>query len=485
MVPVNSGFSLNIAALGILPEPPASLLVLGQETSAMADALLAQGYLVTAAPLFTPQRYTQFPSATRHGVYHIDVEVTLPQAATDGFAAALVQDISPQIHPLALFDQLCRYMVQDGVVLLMGKETQETTPRVTRWLQYLVAIGARCGFTALEPNSNETSTHDGFFLRALRKTAVPRWQLRHLRPADYAEIAVLFQEVFGHAMSPELWAWKYANGRGNAVLASRDGVLVAHYGGMYREILLCGEPEWAYGGSDVMVHPKERGVMTRQGPFLLTAATTAELYGPVAFGFPTERAMLVAERMGLYTKAGKMAEMRWEPSTPHLRLHTRVRALTRSNAADQELVDGLWAAMANDLQDSVVGVRDWKFLEHRYFGHPHNKYEVMVVTSRWTGKALGVMVLRRLDGSCELLDVVAPLSNLGLVLDQARRMTARWSLPYLYCWITTNQAQHFEACGGKQEELNVYIPTSCWTDDPRVDMLVNKWWLMSGDTDFR
>ena len=195
--------------------------------------------------------------------------------------------------------------------------------------------------------------------------------------------------------------------------------------------------------------------------------------------------MLVAERMGLYTKAGKMAEMRWEPSTPHLRLHTRVRALTRSNAADQELVDGLWAAMANDLQDSVVGVRDWKFLEHRYFGHPHNKYEVMVVTSRWTGKALGVMVLRRLDGSCELLDVVAPLSNLGLVLDQARRMTARWSLPYLYCWITTNQAQHFEACGGKQEELNVYIPTSCWTDDPRVDMLVNKWWLMSGDTDFR
>ena len=485
MVTVNSGVSLSIAKIGFLPAPPASLLVLGQETGATVDALLAHGYSVTAAPLFKPQGYTQFPSATRQGVYQVDVEVTLPQAESAEFAAALVQDVSPQIHPLALFDQLCRYLEQGGVVLLMGQEPQETPPRVTRWLQYLVAIGARCGFTALELDADISSTSDGTFVRAFRKTTVPRWQLRHLRPGDYAEIAVLFQEVFGHAITPELWAWKYSNGRGNAVLASRDGVLVAHYGGMYREILLCGKPEWAYGGSDVMVHPNERGVMTRQGPFLLTAATTAELYGPVAFGFPTERAMLVAERMGLYTKAGQMTEMRWEPGEPRLRLHTRVRALTHGNAADQELVDGLWEAMATDLQDSVVGVRDWKFLEYRYFGHPHNQYEVMAVTSRWTGKALGVMVLRRLEGSCELLDVVAPLGNLGVVLDQARRMTARWSLPYLYCWITTNQAQHFVDCGGKQEALNVFIPTSCWTDDPRVDMLVDKWWLMSGDTDFR
>ena len=325
----------------------------------------------------------------------------------------------------------------------------------------------------------------GAFVRAFRKTAVPRWQLRHLRPSDYAEIAVLFQEVFGYPLSPEFWAWKYGNGRGNAVLASRDGVLVAHYGGMYREILLCGKPEWAYGGSDVMVHPQERGVMTRQGPFLLTAATTAELYGPVAFGFPTERAMLVAERMGLYIKAGRMAEVRWEPAAPGPRLRTRVRPLAQGSAADQALVNGVWAAMANDLKHSVVGVRDWKFLEHRYFGHPINRYEVLAVTSRLTGKALGVVVLRRLEGSCELLDVIAPIANLGLVLEQARRMTARWALPYLYCWITTNHAHHFVACGGKEEALNVFIPTSCWTDDSRVHMLIDKWWLTSGDTDFR
>lgn len=42
--------------------------------------------------------------------------------------------------------------------------------------------------------------------------------------------------------------------------------------------------------------------MTRKGPFLLTAATSAEIYGPLGFGFPNARAMLVAGKMGLYMR---------------------------------------------------------------------------------------------------------------------------------------------------------------------------------------
>ena len=477
------GLELSLALIEILPKAPARVLLIGQHLDSLVDALETKSYQIVQTSYSISHEFAQFPSETRQGIYQLDIDFSIRESSD--FDAVWVQGVSSQMHPLDLFEKLSHMLNAEGLVVLMGQHHQGTPPRVSRWLEYLVAIGARCGFTALELESDVASAGHGTFVKVFRKTAVPRWQLRHLRSGDYAEIAVLFQEVFGHAISPALWAWKYANGHGNAVLASRDGVLVAHYGGMYREILLCGKPDWAYGGSDVMVHPKERGVMTRQGPFLLTAATTAEIYGPVAFGFPTERAMLVAERMGLYTKAGQMAEIRWEPAAPRLRLHTRVRSLTQGNTADHELVDGLWMDMAKDLQDSVVGVRDWKFLEYRYFGHPHNQYEVMVVTSRWTGNALGVMVLRRLEGSCELLDVVAPLGNLRLVLDQARRLTARWSLPYLYCWITANQAQHFVACGGKKELLNVYIPTSCWTDDPRVDMLIDKWWLMSGDTDFR
>jgi hypothetical protein len=236
---------------------------------------------------------------------------------------------------------------------------------------------------------------------------------------------------------------------------------------------------------DVMVHPNERGVMTRQGPFLLTAATSAEIYGPLGFGFPNERAMQVAAKMGLYAEVGQMAEVRWAPASPGFRLRTRLQPVLRDSAVSQSLVAALWTAMANDLQHDVVGVRDWKFVEHRYFNHPHNQYEVLAVTSRLTGKPLGVMVLRRLEAMCELVDVIAPLANLPLLIDQARRLTGLWGLPYLYCWITKNHLSRFLATEGEEVALNVSIPTSCWTEDPRANVFKDRWWLMSGDTDFR
>ena len=474
---------LGIDLIGSLAPAPTRLLLLGEQTSVATAQLQDLGYTVRAFSPCSPRAMAQQAAATRQAPVKFDF--SSGQSAALCYGAALVFGLSPQVHPLALFDQLSRCIAQDGVVLLVGPEPQAQPPRVARWLDFVVAIGARCGFTAVELADDSLIGSPGLFARAFRKTVTPRWQLRHMRPGDYAEIAVLFQEVFGHPLSRELWEWKYASGHGDAVLASRDGVLIAHYGGMYREILLCGKPEWAYGGSDVMVHPNERGVMTRQGPFLLTAATTAEIYGPVAFGFPTERAMLVAEKMGLYTKAGQMAEVRWEPAVPGFRMRSRVRTLIRGRSADHELVDQLWRAMAKDLREGVVGVRDWAHLERRFLDHPHNQYELLVVTSRLTGSPLGVMVLRRLENTCELLDVIAPLANLALIVDQARRMASLWGLAYLYCWITANFAPLFVACAGKEEALNLHIPTSCWTDDPRVNMLKGRWWLTSGDTDFR
>ncbi len=473
----------NVVLQGILPGAPAPLLLVGQHLDAAAAAWSAQNYRVTVTPLCDPEVWAQHPCGTRQGV--LQAELWPQQAERASFAVAIVSDVSPHVHPLALFDQLTGWLAVDAVLVLTGSHTPDPVPRVRRWLDYVVAIGARCGFEPVPLEEAATNPADGSFVRVFRKMAQPRWQLRHVRAGDFAEIAELFQEVFGHPLTRGLWEWKYANGRGNAVAASRDGVMIAHYGGIYREIMLCGQPDWAYGGSDVMVHPKERGVMTRQGPFLLTAACTAEMYGPVAFGFPTERAMLVAERMGLYTKAGQMAEVRWEPAAPGLRLRTRVRPLDRTSGHDAAMVDRLWTGMAHDLHADVVGVRDWKYLEHRYCHHPHNSYELLCVTARLTGKPLGLLVMRRLEASCELLDVIGPLANLPLLVDQARRMTARWGLPSLYCWITTNHAARFVACGGAEVELNVHIPTSCWTDDPRVDQLKGRWWLMPGDTDFR
>lgn len=475
--------TLSAVLAGLLPPMPAHVLLVGDQTATYAAELEALGYQVTSHPFSPSQELAQLPSATRQAIFQVNLP--LPESAAASFLGALVLDFSPQIHPLALWDQLAHWLADNAVVVLVGQMPADKPPRMPHWLNYVVAIGARCGFIEQKLPDNVPAPSPSVFFRLFRKTAAPRWQVRHVRPSDFEEIATLFQEVFGHPLSRDLWNWKYADGHGNAVLAARNGALIAHYGGMYRDVMLCGEPDWVFQICDVMVHPKERGVMTRQGPFLLTAATSAEIYGPLGFGFPGDRHALLAEKIGVGTSMGQMTEIRWPPASPRFRLRTRVQTVERRNPASQALVEPLWAAMAHDLREGVVGVRDWAFLEHRYFSHPHNHYEVLVVTARLTGNPLGVMVLRRLEGSCELLDVIAPLAYLPLLIDQARRLTGLWGIPYLYCWITKNYAQRFLDCGGKEESLNICVPNSAWTNDPRAEVFKDKWWLMSGDTDFR
>jgi hypothetical protein len=474
---------LGDEVLNHLPAAPANLLLLRAQPIEPLAELEAIGYRVTCHSFGSDKVPDQSAAQTTRPVSQLNL--TLPDTADVTFSAALVMNFSPQIHPLALWDQLYDRLDEGAVVILVGRLPIDAPPRMPKWLEYAAAIGARCGFAEQPLMNGAYDIERSGFYRVFRKMTIARWQLRHVRTSDFEAIATLFLEVFAHPISKALWSWKYANGHGDGVVAARNGTLIAHYGGMYRDVMLCGKPDWVFQICDVMVHPKERGVMTRQGPFLLTAATSAEIYGPLGFGFPNARAMEVAAKMGLYAEVGQMSEVRWEPSLPRFRLRTRLQLLVSGRADSQAVVETVWAAMANDLVDAVVGVRDWAFVEYRYFSHPHNRYEVLAVTSRLTGKPLGVMVLRRLEAMCELVDVIAPLANLTLVIDQARRLTGLWGMRYLYCWITKNQVQRFLATDGQEVGLNVSIPTSCWTADPRADIFKDRWWLMSGDTDFR
>ncbi len=474
---------LSAFILNTLPATPAHVLLLGEQPVAPAAQLQNLGYRVTQCAYGATLQSAQIATPTREPMGQVNL--TFSEALTGAFDAALVLDLSPQIHPLALWDQLGKWLAQESVVVLVGHEPTDKPARMPQWLDYLSAIGARCGFVAQDTVEDDPPTEPRSFLRVYRKAPAPRWQLRHVRTGDFDAIATLFQEVFGHPISRELWAWKYANGHGNGVVAARQGSLVAHYGGMYRDILLFGEPEWAFQICDVMVHPKERGVMTRQGPFLLTAAIGAEIYGPLGFGFPHPRAMEVAQKMGLYAPVGRMVEVRWQAASAARRWSTRLRVLARENAGDHTLVDGVWRQMAADLVTEAVGLRDWAYLERRYLDHPHNHYELIAVLSRWTGRPLGVLVLRRLDDGVELLDVVAPLRVLPELIDQARRLATLWGKPTVFCWITANQVHHFMVQDGVQTDVQVAIPTSVWTQDARAHVFKDKWWLMSGDTDFR
>ena len=466
-----------------LPTAAKMLLVLGDLPPALHAVLLARSHQLTTLP-WREAEHQIHPSAGAQGELG---QVDLGGLPRQAFDAVLALDLAADIHPLALLEGLQAVLAPQGVVLIAG----ECTPG--SWTDYWPALVMRCGFEMVPqpdadvlPDEPGPGRLDTSFKHVLhRPVTPPRWLVGHASPDDFEDVATLFEGVFGHPLSRPLWEWKYGSGRGNAVLVRSEGQVVAHYGGIYRDILRSGTPDRVAQIGDVMVLSKERGVLTRNGPFFLMGSSWPEVYGPRGFGFPNSRAMRVAEKMGLYTQAGHMAQVRWQPSSPRARLGSRVRSLRRGHAGDAARVDALWADMANDLRSSVLGVRDSAYLERRFFSHPENQYEVLLVSARFTAKPLGVIVLRRVEDACELLDVIAPLANFVRVIDQARRLCGRWGLPSLYGWTSSTQLPVFLIGGGVEEPLNVQIPASSWTDDPQFELFVGKWWMTSGDTDFR
>jgi hypothetical protein len=424
--------------------------------------------------------------------------------AADGSAHAptypvvLLQDLMDQMSALSLFNR-CRLLVADGGdLLILGEATIEYQARGSEprpLLSYVIALAARCGFGLVESliESGDLSYQArlklpagrAYFALRFRKAQAPRWQIDEIGPGDMPAVAELFQQVFGQTMSPELWRWKYGEGRGLAIAARRGGRLAAHNAGITRQILLFGKPERGLQICDVMAASGERSLLTRRSPFFLTAASLAEIGSAghlIGFGFPNRRHMLLADHLGLYQEVSRIAEIHWAPLPARKRGWIRVRAVTQK---DRHLVDRIWARMARDLKDAVVGVRDWGYLDHRYLRHPHRRYEVLLARS-WLGlRVQGIIVLQQQGQSCELMDLIAPLRNIPALIGAARRIAGRLGISDIHCWVTQHNAGLFLRSGGDMLDPDVSVPTSIWVDGPPVDALKDRWWLMGGDTDFR
>ena len=463
--------------------PPQRLLLIDAGHHLDVGRYEVGGCQIIAVKCFEEHAFIQVPSSTRTAIHQATFAADL--SSSDTFSACIVLDFSPSVHPLDLFDKLFAAIDFGGVVLLAGTKLPAQSLRLESWLTHTSSIAQRCGFDLLDHSEFSCDSGVESFLLKYSKVKSPRWKLSHVQKEDFQAVADLFHDVFGHTLSRELWNWKYGDGLGNAIVARSDGEIVAHYGGMYRDVLRQGNPYWVFQACDVMVKASERGVLTRQGPFFLTAATTAEIYGPPAYGFPTARHTLVTTKFGLSCEVGKMLEFRWKAISARPRLLSKCRAVNLSDIQQHRRTDTLWNALAADLKDAVVGVRNWAYVEKRYVRHPHNQYEIFEIAGRFSNEPLGIIVLRRLEQSCELLDVIGPLCNFSLLIFHAQRLTAKWKLPYVYCWSTANFSTVFETNRASKAMLDLSVLTSCWTPDAHVEYYKDHWWLTSGDTDFR
>ncbi len=320
-----------------------------------------------------------------------------------------------------------------------------------------------------------------------------RWNITTVTENDKVAIRELFDEVFApETMSDALWEWKYGNGRGLGTVAWRDdGKMVAHYGGIMRNIRYFGEEKLAVQIADVMVLAKERGLLTRRGAFFLTAATFPEKYVGynaktwLGYGFPNERHMKIAEHLDLYARVGKMLELRWQSIAAKSHLLTRIRHLhIQDNKKNIKIINSLWNKMADSLQQVLVGVRDWSYVKHRYFLHPHKQYEIMLISRRFTNQALAVVVIHRENETCRIMDFIGDPKYLPETITQIRRIAGVWGMKTVIVWITDNFSNVFPQQDAEEHDLEIIIPHTIWSQAVPPAEIEGHWWLMSGDTDF-
>ena len=147
--------------------------------------------------------------------------------------------------------------------------------------------------------------------------------------------------------------------------------------------------------------------------------------------------------------------------------------------------DRLWREMAEALQDQVVGVRDGAYVQRRYLQHPNITYQLYLISSRLTGIPIGIIAIRVLDDAVELLDIIAPPQRIATLVHCLRRLTWTLDKPLVYAWITAQHANLLAGDTGEITPAGILIPHNCWTPGIPASELIDHWWLMGGDTDFR
>jgi hypothetical protein len=318
-----------------------------------------------------------------------------------------------------------------------------------------------------------------------------------LLDAEWAPaVRAMFHRVFGREMGAAEWEWKYGEGRGHgAGLAARDGTMMAFYGALSRRVLMLGQPVDACQICDVMIEAGARVSLARKGAIQQVTATFVEAEVgwarrfPMGFGFPTDRALGVAERLGLYRRVDELVQLRWPAqAAPALAVQEIDLAALREDSEPGRGIQALWSAMAASMTDSVLGVRDCAWLRYRYGLKPGYEYTCLLVSETVKDTTRGLVVLRRQDDHVEVLDVLALPEHMPLMIQAARAWAARdTSLGHVKAWITRSHAQLFTRSddGSEQDLLNIFIPANSYSAGVPPETLLNRWFLMAGDTDFR
>lgn len=525
----------------LLPPTPARILEYGFGSGALAADLGASGYEVTAlSPLAEECRARQNDAAA--GVRYLFGELASVQTDED-FDVLLLQQSAQYLDPLQLL-VIANACLKEGGQLLIADEflLDDSTrkPQSRPLLANFLRLAQRCGFSAERQRDLGRQVAPGLvdFAQLLEKHAatlcdrleISTAQLTQLRvqleemavqyrhallgytlldlrrgprlveQAEFGsidsfglhEVKPLFESSFETSFDEAVWNWKYAAGRGRAVCARQGGELVAHYGGAPRDILYFGETSKAIQICDVMVLPEYRSFVSRDTLFFKTAATFLEQQvGNCAehllgFGFPNQRVLRMARRLGLYDVTDSFIEIQYPVMVAGAHEEYEIVAFDLLAQESPALVDSLWTEMQKGLQGQIVGTRDWAYWHYRYCAHPawsRGIYECVALRSKVESRIAALFLLRQQDERRLLMDIVGDVEQFPAYIEVLRDYLATANTA-LVCRTTLAQAPKLNLHDAHWHELEIEIPCNIWTRGPSAEQLQGAWWLTAGDMDF-
>jgi hypothetical protein len=142
--------------------------------------------------------------------------------------------------------------------------------------------------------------------------------------------------------------------------------------------------------------------------------------------------------------------------------------------------------MAKAFADSVLGCRDKAYVQVRYLSHPTITYKVLRLRHKIWRHDLGCVVVRlHTDHRLEVMDWLAPPKNFAHLVTAVRFSAAQLGCTEAYTWVTQSHEHLLMGPDTSRELLDVVIPSNAWVEGHPTAAPKNKWWLTSGDTDFK
>ncbi len=203
------------------------------------------------------------------------------------------------------------------------------------------------------------------------------FSVRDVTAADAPGIRRLFEKVFGTALSPEEWSWKFDQNPDGwySVVGVLDatGEIVGHYAGWSARFQLDGERALLFSVGDVATDPAVRGYGGRRGVYRAMTELFYDRVGregvPFCYGFPNARAAEVSAKI-----VGSRTLFPIEVMKVPVEAFGDAPADAGFGDFVDESFDPLWEAARHDI--AFGAVRDRRRVNWRFHARPNRYYRM-------------------------------------------------------------------------------------------------------------